>query len=159
MSDNKDQNLTPTLASTGSPVISGDSPNLAGALLGGLIAAVVGAVIWAAITVTAQYQIGFMAVGVGLLVGWTVRTVGKGRDVNFGLVGGGLSLLGCLLGNLLAACGLIAAQAAEPVMSVTLRVLGNPASIATVLQETFRGMDLLFYAIGVYEGYKFARRP
>jgi hypothetical protein len=38
-------------------------------------------------------------------------------------------------------------------------VLGNPNSIATILQQTFRGMDLLFYAIAVYEGYKLARRP
>lgn len=114
MSDNKDQNLTPTSSATtaGTAAFGGDSPNLAAAALGGLIAAIVGALIWAVITVTAKFQIGFMAV-----------------------------------------------QAADPVMSVTLRVLGNPSSIATILQETFRGMDLLFYAIAVYEGYKLARRP
>jgi hypothetical protein len=45
------------------------------------------------------------------------------------------------------------------VVSVTLRVLANPASIATILQASFQGMDLLFYAIAVYEGYKLSRRP
>lgn len=44
-------------------------------------------------------------------------------------------------------------------MSVTLKVLGNASSIATILQAGFHGMDLLFYAIAVYEGYKLARRP
>jgi hypothetical protein len=159
MSSNKDQILTPTATSVKTAALGGDSPNLAGALLGGLVAAVVGALIWAVITVTIKFQIGFMAVGVGFLVAWAVRTLGKGRDVAFGVIGGGCALLGCLLGNLLSACGFIAVQAVEPVVSVTLRILGNPASIGTILSQTFRGMDLLFYAIAVYEGYKLARRP
>jgi hypothetical protein len=137
----------------------GEAPNLGGALLGGLIAAVVGAVIWALITVTLKFQIGFMALGVGFLVAWAVKTLGKGRDVLYGVIGGVFALLGCLLGNLLSACGSIAIQAVEPVMSVTLRVLGNPSSVGLILQQTFRGMDLLFYAFAVYEGYRFARRP
>jgi len=155
MNDNKAENLTPATAVG----LGGESPNLAAALLGGLVAAVVGAIIWAVITVTLKFQVGFMAVGVGFLVAWAVRTLGKGRDVTYGFIGGGFALVGCLLGNLLSACGFMAVQAAEPVVSVTLRVLGNSASIATVLEETFRGMDLLFYAIAVYEGYKLARRP
>jgi hypothetical protein len=38
---------------------------------------------------------------------------------------------------------------------------GLAALVAGVaaMQETFNGMDLLFYAIAVYEGYKLARRP
>lgn len=159
MSDNQDPILTPTDASVGTAALGDDAPNLAGALLGGLSAAVVGALIWAMITVTIKFQIGFMAVGVGFLVAWAVRTLGKGRDVAFGVIGGGFALFGCLLGNLLSACGFIATQAVEPVVSVTLRILGNPTSIATILQQTFRGMDLLFYAVAVYEGYKLARRP
>src|SRR5579859_3907682 len=135
MNDNNAQNLTPATAVG----LGGDSPNLAGALLGGLAAALAGAIIWAVITVSLKFQIGFMAVGVGFLVAWAVRTLGKGRDVTYGIIGGSFALIGCLLGNLLSACGFIAVQAAEPVVSVTLRVLGNTASIATVLEETFRG--------------------
>ena len=155
MNANKDQNMTPTAGAT----LVSESPNLGAAVVGGLVAALVGALIWAVITVTTKFQIGFMAVGVGFLVAWAVRTLGKGRDTTFGIIGGVFALLGCLLGNLLSACGFLAGQASEPVMSVTLRVLGNPASIATILQETFSGMDLLFYAIAVYEGYKLSRRP
>ena len=156
---NKDPILTPTPAFVTTASLDGDAPNLAGALLGGLAAAVAGALIWAVITVTIKFQIGFMAVGVGFLVAWAVRTLGKGRDVAFGVIGGGFALFGCLLGNLLSACGFIAVQAVEPVMSVTLRILENPASIATILRQSFWRMDLLFYAIAVYEGYKLARRP
>jgi hypothetical protein len=164
MNDNEDHNMTPTStsssgAATATAAFGGESANLAGALVGGLVAAVIGALIWAVITVTTKFQIGFMAVGVGFLVAWAVRTLGKGRDATFGIIGGVFALLGCLLGNLLSACGFIAGQASEPVVSVTLRVLANPASIATILQASFQGMDLLFYAIAVYEGYKLSRRP
>lgn len=154
MNDNETQNPAVATAAFG-----GEAPNLGAALLGGLIAALVGAVIWALITVTLKFQIGFMALGVGFLVGWAVKTLGKGRDVVYGVVGAVFALLGCLLGNLLSACGFIAVQAVEPVVSVTLRVLGNPSSIMTILQQSFRGITLLFYAFAVYEGYKFARRP
>ena len=45
--------------------------------LAGLAAAIIGAIIWAVVTVTAKYQIGWMAVGVGVLVGFALR-IGKG---------------------------------------------------------------------------------
>ena len=169
MSDNKDQDLTPSgtaaatsplprAASIATPVVD-EAPNFGAALLGGLLAALVGAIAWAVITVSIKAQIGFMAVGVGLLVAWAVRTLGKGHDNTYGVIGGVFALLGCLLGNLLSACGFIAIRAGEPAVSVTLKVLGNPSSIAAILQAGFQGMDLLFYAIAVYEGYKLARRP
>ena len=140
------------------PPMAVEEANLPAAVLGGLVAAIVGAVAWAVVTVTAKFQIGFMAVGVGFLVAWAVRTLGKGRTQVFGLIGGGFAFLGCVLGNLLSACGFIAAERGQPVVSVALNVLGTPSIAMDVLQATFNGMDLLFYAIAVYEGYKLARR-
>jgi hypothetical protein len=132
--------------------------NLPAAILGGLVAAVAGALIWAVITVATKFQIGFMAVGVGFLVAWAVRTLGKGHTNVFGVVGGGCALLGCLLGNLLSDCGFIAADRGVSVVSITMKVLGSPSTAASLLQATSNGMDLLFYAIAVYEGYKLSRR-
>lgn len=140
------------------PPMSVEEPNLPAAVLGGLVAAVVGALIWAVITVTTKFQIGFMAVGVGFLVAWAVRTLGKGRTQVFGIIGGLFAFLGCILGNLLSACGFIAADGGQSVVSVALKVLATPSAMVEILQATFSGMDLLFYAIAVYEGYKLARR-
>jgi len=58
--------------------------NLVLAALAGGVAALLGACIWAAVTVTTNYQIGWMAVGVGFLVGYAVRSFGKGIDKSFG---------------------------------------------------------------------------
>src|SRR5262247_16655 len=84
--------------------------NLPAGALAGLAAALLGAAIWAGITYATHFQIGWMAVGVGFLVGIAVRSVGKGIDSVFGIVGAAFSLLGCAVGNLLAVCGVIARQ-------------------------------------------------
>ncbi len=51
--------------------------NLLFGVVGGMVAAAVGAAIWAVITALTNFQIGWMAVGVGFLVGYAVRMCGK----------------------------------------------------------------------------------
>jgi hypothetical protein len=47
-------------------------------ILGALTGAVLGAVAWAAITASANFQIGYMAVGVGILAGYGMRLLSAG---------------------------------------------------------------------------------
>jgi hypothetical protein len=49
------------------------------ALVGGGLAAIVGGVIWGLIVVATEYEIGFMAWGIGLLSGFAVLLFSKGR--------------------------------------------------------------------------------
>jgi hypothetical protein len=131
--------------------------NIGLAIGGGVAAAAVGAILWTAITVATEYQIGFMAIGVGFLVGWAVRVSGKGIDKPFGVVGAVCALLGCLVGNLLTACYFLAAVQKTGLVDVFLSL--NPVLAAKLLSVTFSPMDLLFYGIAVYEGYRFSFRP
>ena len=62
------------------------------ALVAGGASSLVGAIIWAAVTVATEYQIGWMAVGVGALVGFTVRLAGKGIEKIYGYIDAGLAL-------------------------------------------------------------------
>jgi hypothetical protein len=133
--------------------------NLAAAVGGGLAAAVAGAVAWAVITVTTKFQIGFMAVGVGFLVGWAVQRTGRSGAAALGVVGAGFALGGCLLGNLLSAAGFVAEGRGVPLLDVIGRVVVDPAVAGRLLGATFHPMDVVFYAIAVYEGYKLARKP
>ena len=135
-----------------------NSQNLPLGILGGLGAAIIGAVIWAAITVITDYQIGWMAVGVGFLVGLAVRTFGKGIDRIFGIVGAAWSLLGCLAGNLLTITAVIAQQEAVPFIEVFLFLATSPGVVVELMTATFSPIDLLFYGIAVYEGYKLSFR-
>jgi hypothetical protein len=129
------------------------------AILGGLVSALVAAVLWGTITYATGYQIGFMAIGVGFLVGYAVNFLGKGMSQTYGIIGAAFALLGCLLGNLFAT--MIAAAMVEgvPVLGILLTLVTSPSIIFEIMSETFSPIDLLFYAIAIYEGFKLAVRP
>ena len=124
------------------------------AVIVGALSAGVGAALWAAVTVATKYQIGWMAVGVGFLVGFAVRFAGKGMTPVFGGVGAVFALLGCVGGNLLSAVGFISLESEMGFFEILMRL--TPGVATEVLSVTFSPMDLLFYGIAVYEGYKFS---
>ncbi|HVS25202.1 MAG TPA: hypothetical protein VMU03_15845 [Gammaproteobacteria bacterium] len=131
--------------------------NLTAGVLAGLAASLAGAAVWAVVTDATGYQIGWMAVGVGFIVGVAMRALGKGIDKTFGVLGAILALFGCILGNLLAVVGIVAQQQGESFMSVVGRL--DLSVIARLMELTFSPMDLLFYGIAIYEGYKLSFRP
>lgn len=130
--------------------------NLVFGIVAGLIAAIGSALIWAAITVSTEYQIGYMAIAVGFLVGFSIRFVGKGISQIFGIVGGVLALLGCLLGNLFSIIGFLA----NTYEMGYIETLGHIdfGAIPSIMAETFSPIDLLFYGIAIFAGYKYSFR-
>ncbi len=126
------------------------------AMLAGLVAAVVGASLWAAVTVATGFQIGWIAIGIGFAVGYTIRQVGKGIDQVFGVVAAGLSLLGCGLGNLLSVAYFVADAESIPYVELLARLDLDVA--IEIMTATFDPMDIVFYAIAVYFGYRSAFR-
>jgi len=126
--------------------------NLPFAIAAGILSASIGAVIWAVVTVTTQYQIGWMAIGVGFLVGYAVRTFGKGMDKIYGVIGAGFALLGCLVGNFLSVIGFVANE--EKLGYAETLGAFDYAAIPELMMATFSPMDPLFYAIAIYQGYK-----
>jgi hypothetical protein len=118
----------------------------------GLAAAMIGAIVWAIVTVTTNYQIGWMALGVGALVGFALR-IGNGGKA-FGVLAGLLALFGCVLGNYFS---LIAfASAKEHVGFFTMLNNADSAKVTSALWDDFWSASILFYAIAVYEAYKFS---
>ena len=130
--------------------------NLTGGFLAGTVAALVGAGAWALVTILTGYQIGFMAIGVGFLVGLAVQFAGKGISKIFGVMGAGLALVGCLLGNFFTVVHFIAEAQQLGYFETLSRI--KPAGIPELMMITFSPMDLIFYAIAVYEGFKLSFR-
>jgi hypothetical protein len=122
----------------------------------GVAACVVSAVLWAVITVTTEYQIGYMAVALGFAVGYAIRYAGNGIDKIFGITGAVLSLAGCLLGNFFSLIGFAAKSEGLDYLQVFSMI--DYGMVPALMMETFSPMDLLFYGIAVYEGYKFSFR-
>ncbi len=127
------------------------------ALIGGFVLSIICALLWAVITVSTEYQIGFMAIGVGIIVGVGVRFFGAGIEPIYGVIGAFYALLGCVLGNLFSQIGFTAH--AESLSYLQVWSLLDFDTITSIFTETFAGMDLLFYGIAIVEGYKFAFRP
>ena len=127
------------------------------ALLAGCVAAAAGAAAWAIVTMISGLKIGWVAVGIGFLVGYAVRKFGNGSEPMFQVLGAVLSLLGCLGGNLLMVCLIASRQENIPLLTVLTHL--QPSVVVDLMVETFRPMDLVFYAIAVYEGYRFSRAP
>jgi hypothetical protein len=126
------------------------------ALIGGAVAALLAAIAWAAITAATSFQIGFMSIGVGFAVAFAVRYFGRSNDRKFAILSAALALAGCVLGNYLAAIVVSAPRLGDTVPNLAITLLPR---LPQVLSDTFNPMDLLFYAVGVYFGYKYALVP
>jgi hypothetical protein len=120
--------------------------------LAGLAAAFVGAIAWAIVTVATKYQIGWMALGVGALVGLALRLGNGGKA--FGILGACLALFGCVLGNFLSLVAFSATQQHISVFAVLANV--DYAKASSVMWDNFLSTGILFYGIAVYEGYRFS---
>jgi len=130
--------------------------NLAMGVFAGFVAAIAGAAAWGVVTAYAEYQIGWMAIGIGFIVGFAVRIVGKGIDTSFGVISAVLSLFGCVLGNLWTMTYFIAAQQGVPLLKAVSQL--NPDIAVKIMVSTFNYMDLVFYGLALYFGYKYGFR-
>ena len=127
------------------------------AVIGGFAAAGVGAALWALISVSLNLPAAIMAVSVGLLVGYAVRTFGQGIDRRFGVLGAVLALAGSVGGALLTACVLASWAGDGSVASVLTRL--TPGRAARLLGATFRVVDPVFYALALWTGYRLSFGP
>ena len=130
--------------------------NFQGAIIVGSIVGIIGALLWATITVATEYQIGFMAVAIGFGVGYAIQFVGKGIDPIFGYLGGAIALLSCVLGNFFGIIGFIADAEGLGYFETLLGI--DYSYVPEVMMESFSFMDIVFYGIAVFEGYKFSFR-
>jgi hypothetical protein len=130
------------------------SQSLTGAVLGGILGATLGAALWSIVTAVTKYQIGFLALGIGVLTGFLVRKLGHGLERHYGYIGAAFSFLGCLIGNIIAVLIMISYQ--ESISFSTLLQLLDFNILTGIIRDTFSARGLLFYVIAIIEGYKFS---
>ena len=84
------------------PIAAEPSGSLVRAIAGGLVAAVVGGVAWGLIVKISDYEVGFVAWGIGFLVGTAVvLAAGGARGRHLQIVAVLLALVGILIGKYL----------------------------------------------------------
>ena len=69
------------------------------------------------ISISTGYQMGYMAIGVGFLVGFAMRQ-GKGIRPIFGIIGAALALISCVMGDFFSIVGLVAKEYGVSFMDV-----------------------------------------
>jgi hypothetical protein len=151
-----DQNTSPGEPAAQTIVLAAVQPNFPLAIAAGLGAAIVGAALWAIVTVAAQMKLGIVAVAIGFIVGWAIRETGKGTDQKFGILGAACGLFGCVLGNVLSDIAIFSKVRDIPFLQIVTRM--DFDFLSHLMTIFFSPMDLLFYAIAVYEAYKFSLR-
>jgi hypothetical protein len=114
-------------------------------VIAGSTLALVGAILWGTITVITEYQIGYMAIGIGAMVGYGIRTFGKGLDQIFGMTGAIVSLVGCMLGNFLSIIGFVANV--EGLGYIETLSLFDYTLLLDVMIESFSPMDVFSTAL------------
>jgi phosphate/sulfate permease len=135
--------------------VRGEGDSLILGILAGVIAALIGAALWMAITVVSGFHIGYVALGVGALVGFAIRAAGNGSSFIFGVAGAVLTFLSCLAGEFLATIQL-ATTPGHDFYDVLMRV--NPVELVTSMATHTDPIMWLIYAIGIFEGYKLSIR-
>jgi hypothetical protein len=130
--------------------------NIGLAVVAGLGAALICAIIWAVITVITKMELGLIAVALGYIVGQAVRAAGKGIDQQFGVVGAACALLGCVLGNVLSALAFYAQGNGLDFSGLMAQL--SPDLVVRTSSASFQAMDIVFYGIAIYEGYRFSFR-
>lgn len=126
------------------------------ALIGGISAAILGALVWAGIAVYAEVNLSIIAIGIGLLIGFAIRFTGKGIEEKFGVLGGALTLLSVLFGDFLSIAFFIAFEFELGITDVLFG--GNLGTIFDIFLQNIDFWSLLFWVVGIAEGYKFAFR-
>ncbi len=130
------------------------SQNLTSAIIFGSVASVFSAILWAIFTLVTGFQLGLMSLAVGAIVGFTVRFAGKGISTKFGLMGAVLSLIGCLLGNILSITQIVAANNNLNFWDLLFSL--NIKTIFLMLVDWFDLVDIILYSLAIIEGYRFS---
>ncbi|NME71278.1 hypothetical protein HHU12_25155 [Flammeovirga aprica JL-4] len=130
--------------------------NLPMGLIAGIITGLVGSLVWSGISIATLYQINYLAIGIGVAVGISIRYFGKGLDKIFGVSGALIALSSIVLGNVLTIIGLIGNEQNLSFFQVLL--LMDFSYIPELLMETFDPRDLIFYGFALAMGYKFSFR-
>jgi hypothetical protein len=131
-----------------------DQDFIKAAVLGSLIG-LAGASLWAVIAFFAHVSSGFIAMLIGALVGLTVRYFGKGITLKFAILGSSISFLACLVGNFLMVIAFTSKEMSVPFFSIFSSL--PLVNIPRIMWITMRPMDFVFYAIAIYEGFRFSK--
>ncbi len=146
------------------PVESNATPpvNLLMAIMGGVVGAVVGGIIWALIAIITDYEIGYIAIGVGALAGGGVLiATNRQRGTPFQIIAVMTGVAGIFVGKLLGAVYFYREILIEDYGIELVNEVGMGAIIGDTIQlfpeylsVTLEPIDLLFVVLAIVTAWR-----
>lgn len=131
--------------------------NFAAAVIIGAVATLLAAAAYGIMVVTWAFSYGFVAAGVGIVIGLSMQFLGRGVSMKFAVVAAVYAITGCVLGNLFRVIIELASANATTLIDVL------PNSSLSVLAErsvsNLSFVDLVYWFVAVVCAVFFARRP
>ncbi len=158
------KNLQPEVSAPPPSVVSeeptGFPIRLALGVVGGLLGAIIGGLVWGLIIKITEYEVAYVALGIGFLCGWAVGFFSqKGRGIIFQLIAVGSSILGIFFGKYFGFYLLVkdeisevyGAAAAKEISFFSVDVFDF---FLEALQESASIYDLLFIGLAVFYAWR-----
>ena len=125
---------------------------------GGLLAVLAGAALWGVAAAMVRNEAGWMAMVVGLIVGFCVRFCGRGSHSFFSMTGATMTVAGCAAGRVLAISILAAHDGHQPLMAYLRDV--NLTRAGLMLRSHVGTQDLVFVGMAALIAYGLSvRKP
>ena len=139
--------------------ISSSNINYRLAIMIGLLFSIIGAVLWFAITVITKWEIGIVAVGVGLLAGYGVK-IGSGNKLsqNLQIISGAIAFISIIAGEYLIANYYVVDYFKSNGLLTGFTFL-NPIKVFRFIFLTLKEnpLTLLFWGIAVWSAFTVAK--
>ena len=117
----------------------------AAAAISGAVAMILAAGLYGAMA-SGGIAFSFMAAGIGVAIGFTMRFLGRGIDTIFAVVASVYAVLGCLLGNLFASVIYVAQVNSISAFDVFIHT--PPNELASWIAADMQFVDLIFWIVG-----------
>lgn len=128
------------------------------AIVGGIAAALIGAAVWAGIAIAADLEIGILAWGLGVLTGYGVVLLGRGRGSSYALIAAACALFSVFMGKYFAVAHVLPKMAEEaqsqmaaidPEMAAFLGQVDQATLNQALEQELgFNPADVTYFSVG-----------
>ena len=131
--------------------------NFSAAALAGAVAALVAVLAYGLAVAYADYAYGFAAAGIGVIVGLSMRFVGRGLSPKFGVLAAAYTIAGCVLGKGFAAVMRVAASRGISPLEVAKD--DGLRELAVMSTRGFSLVDLVYWFVAVFCAVFLAKRP
>ena len=132
--------------------LEAENESAAKGCLGGVLAALFCTVAGGGFAALTGAWYGFFSVGIGFIVAFGVRKLGRGNSAQFGIIGATWALLGCMGAHHLASA-IVMARAEEQSLFEFLR---SVESWSGFMESILGPKDLVFYAVAAFFGYRYS---